>query len=170
MDAIASEAGITKPILYRHFGNKGELYAALAERYMEELYRASDEVMRTTPEPHRRIAAGIDAFLRTVERDPQVFRFVRYVQLHEAAEAAGDVMHQHVAHIAEATRRDLERYGFRTDAAETIAHGLVGMMQFTAAWWLDTRALTREQLVGLLSDWLWHGFKHLDEAASWREA
>ena len=32
MSAIAAEAGITKPILYRHFGDKSGLYAALAER------------------------------------------------------------------------------------------------------------------------------------------
>jgi AcrR family transcriptional regulator len=32
MNAIAAEAGITKPILYRHFGDKGGLYAALAKR------------------------------------------------------------------------------------------------------------------------------------------
>ncbi|MGW1149090.1 TetR/AcrR family transcriptional regulator, partial [Streptomyces sp. NPDC002454] len=37
MNAIAAEAGITKPILYRHFGDKGGLYAALAERHTDGL-------------------------------------------------------------------------------------------------------------------------------------
>ncbi|HEU4481075.1 MAG TPA: helix-turn-helix domain-containing protein, partial [Actinomycetota bacterium] len=30
MNAIAAEAGVTKPILYRHFGDKGGLYQAIA--------------------------------------------------------------------------------------------------------------------------------------------
>jgi hypothetical protein len=137
---------------------------------MEALYQESNEVMLTATRPHRRIADGIDAFLRTVEREPQMFRFVRYVQLHEAAGAAGAVMRRHVAYIADATRRDLERAGLDTAAAEPLAHGLVGMMQFVAAWWLETRAVPREQLVAQLTAWLWHGFRDLDEAAAWRPA
>ena len=37
MDEIASEAGITKPVLYRHFGDKDGLYEALTQRYVDEL-------------------------------------------------------------------------------------------------------------------------------------
>src|SRR6266498_3874117 len=37
MRAMAAEADVTKPILYRHFGAKGGLYQAIAERYATEL-------------------------------------------------------------------------------------------------------------------------------------
>ncbi len=40
MNAIAAEAGITKPILYRHFGDKGGLYSALAKRHTDALLAA----------------------------------------------------------------------------------------------------------------------------------
>src|SRR6185503_19473544 len=60
MDAIAAEAGITKPIVYRYFGDKDDLYAALAERYLEELYRESNQVMLTANRPHKRLGEGID--------------------------------------------------------------------------------------------------------------
>ncbi|MBC7679270.1 MAG: TetR/AcrR family transcriptional regulator, partial [Pseudorhodobacter sp.] len=40
MASIAAEAGITKPILYRHFGDKGGLYAALTERHTDRLLEA----------------------------------------------------------------------------------------------------------------------------------
>ena len=33
---VAREAGISEPILYRHFGDKDGLYEALAERYVDE--------------------------------------------------------------------------------------------------------------------------------------
>lgn len=42
MNAIAAEAGITKPILYRHFGDKGGLYRALATRHTDGLLAALD--------------------------------------------------------------------------------------------------------------------------------
>ena len=45
MDEIAAEAGVAKPILYRHFGNKDGLYAALVERYMGALYDEADKAL-----------------------------------------------------------------------------------------------------------------------------
>src|SRR5215472_2875182 len=37
MDAVAAEAGVTKPVLYRYFSDKAELVDALAERGSEIL-------------------------------------------------------------------------------------------------------------------------------------
>ena len=37
MAAVAAEAGITKPVLYRHFGDKGGLVAALTARHTARL-------------------------------------------------------------------------------------------------------------------------------------
>src|SRR5512135_2304476 len=45
MDEIAAEAGVTKPILYRHFGDKDGLYAALTERYLRMLYHDAEATL-----------------------------------------------------------------------------------------------------------------------------
>ncbi|MEA2477942.1 MAG: hypothetical protein QOC87_2141, partial [Actinomycetota bacterium] len=37
MSEIAAAAGVTKPILYKHFGDKGGLYRTLAERYVQRI-------------------------------------------------------------------------------------------------------------------------------------
>ena len=37
LDEIATAAGVTKPILYRHFADKQDLYLALLERHQEDL-------------------------------------------------------------------------------------------------------------------------------------
>jgi AcrR family transcriptional regulator len=37
LDEIAAAAGVTKPVLYRHFASKKELYIALLERHREDL-------------------------------------------------------------------------------------------------------------------------------------
>lgn len=37
LDEVAAAAGVTKPILYRHFDSKKELYLALLERHQEDL-------------------------------------------------------------------------------------------------------------------------------------
>jgi AcrR family transcriptional regulator len=164
MDEIAAEAGVTKPILYRHFGDKDGLYAALVERYMRTLYDAAEQAL-DEPNPRRRVAAAVGAFLEAVEREPQVFRFVRRVttEQRQAADVAGAFVAGHAATIAQATRQDLERLGLDADAADPWAHGIVGMMQFVAAWWLETRLVPRERLVDQFTTLLWEGFGHLHE-------
>jgi AcrR family transcriptional regulator len=37
LDDIAAAAGVTKPVIYRHFGSKKELYLALLERHRADL-------------------------------------------------------------------------------------------------------------------------------------
>src|SRR3954454_24330425 len=87
MDEIAAEAGVTKPILYRHFGQKDGLHRALVRRYMRVIYRGSGSPLVET-NPRRRIAAAVDAFLAAVEREPEIFRFVRRAT-NEQPDAAG---------------------------------------------------------------------------------
>jgi AcrR family transcriptional regulator len=45
-DAIAREAGISQPYLFRLFGTKKELYLATTERKMEELYQVFERASR----------------------------------------------------------------------------------------------------------------------------
>src|SRR4051812_7368246 len=46
MAAIAAEAGISKPVVYRHFGDKGGLYRALADRHISDLMRRLQAALR----------------------------------------------------------------------------------------------------------------------------
>jgi AcrR family transcriptional regulator len=163
MDEIAAEAGVTKPILYRHFGHKDGLYQVLVRRYVRAIYRSS-EAKLAEENPRRRLAHAVDAFLQTVEREPEIFRFVRAISTEqEAAGAAAQLVHRHADEIARTTRRDLERLGLDADAAEPWAHGIVGMMQFVASWWLEHPDVPRERLVNQLTTLLWDGFGHLHE-------
>ena len=163
MDEIAAEAGVTKPILYRHFGHKDGLQRVLVRRYLRAIYRGS-EAKLAEENPRRRIAHAVDAFLQTVEREPEIFRFVRAISTEpEVADAAGAVVQRHAEAIARTTRADLERLGLDVDAAEPWAHGIVGMMQFVASWWLEHPDVPRERLVNQLTTLLWDGFGHLHE-------
>ena len=40
MEAMAAAGGVTKPILYRHFGDRRGLVAAIGERFQRELGEA----------------------------------------------------------------------------------------------------------------------------------
>jgi AcrR family transcriptional regulator len=69
-------SGVAKAVFYRYFADKADLYLAVgrevAERIVGDVMAAVDGE-RT---PHAMVAAGVEAFLVWVERDPDLYRFV----------------------------------------------------------------------------------------------
>ena len=51
MDDIATEVGVTKPLLYNYFGNKERLYIACMERAGDALFVAIEENVRPSSNP-----------------------------------------------------------------------------------------------------------------------
>ena len=158
MTAIAAEAGITKPILYRHFGDKSGLYAALAERHTDRLLDALVEALTGGGTPRVRVLRTIDTYLSAIESEPQVYRFL--VQSEEAAQVHGQVrgflsrlQELLAAGIAHELSLDAD------DARAAVwAAGIVGMVQSAGDRWLESRDCTREALGSLLTDLLWGAY------------
>lgn len=77
MDAIAAEAGVTKPVLYDCYPNKRELFAALLRREAERLLQAT---AASLPEeidlehPANTLLGGFTGFFRAVAAAPDSFR------------------------------------------------------------------------------------------------
>ncbi|RDG34537.1 TetR family transcriptional regulator [Streptomyces corynorhini] len=163
MNAIAAEAGITKPILYRHFGDKGGLYRALAKRHTDALLDALRAALDAPAERRERVEATLDTYLAAIEARPQVYRFL----MHPAEEAQlpeqGFDVGRHSAPLLRRLGEELakviaERVDLGQDSeqlARVWGHGIVGMMHGAGDWWLGERPCSRAQLVHSLADLLW---------------
>lgn len=161
MDGIAAEAGIAKPILYRHFGDKGGLYQALAERYTRALMEELRATLERVSDPRERIAATIDTYLAFVEREVEAYRFLvnrAMVERPEAQATVADFVKQVASEIAVAMREGLLSSGLDAGGAEPWAHGIVGMVQLAGDWWIADRSMARERVVEYLTSLLWGGF------------
>jgi AcrR family transcriptional regulator len=157
MEEIAAEAGITKPILYRHFGDKDGLYEALAERYIAELARAIRPVAQAG-NGRSRLAAGIDAYLSYIEREPERYRFLLgAVDRPGTSSLVAEFRRGQVADCAGATVANLRRAGFDPEIGELWAHCVAGMVRSAGIWWLGSRSLSRDQLAEHLTALLWEG-------------
>ena len=158
MDEIATEAGITKPVLYRHFGDKDGLQEALTERYIGELKR----VLRPAAEaddPRSRLAATIDAYLSYVEREPDRYRFLLAAADHpRTGVLVADFRREHIGGCAFTSVAKLERVGLDPGFAEHWAQCVSGMIRAAGASWLESRSLPRGRLVEYLTTVLWDGF------------
>lgn len=165
MATLAAGAGITKPILYRHFGDKQGLLAAWAERQALELgERITGELARER-NPRSRIHATIATYLSALEEDPLGYWFVTRRAVTADDPSGGpvvDVAETIVAAVAEVLQEELRRAGAGPDAvasASTWARALVGMVQQVGDHWLQHRDVAREQLTGQLTDLVWLGFR-----------
>lgn len=162
MTAIAAEAGISKPILYRHFGDKGGLYRALAERHTHELLATiRGELTRRRGLPER-TSATIDAYLAAIAAQPQLYRFL----IHRAsAEDAGthSEMSLFVRRVGDEVGRAVAAEARLTEPddlarAHAWGHAIVGMVRAAGDWWLDHREVGRDAMVRSLVDLLWGAF------------
>jgi AcrR family transcriptional regulator len=166
MDEIASEAGITKPVLYRHFGDKDGLYQALTERYVDELKTALKPATKAS-EPRDRLAAAIDAYLAYVEREPERYRFLLHAsERPRTAGTVADFRRRHIAECAFTAEDNLRRAGIDPGFAEPWAQCVSGMVRAAGTSWLEARSLPRDRLVDYLTTILWEGFSSLRRATA----
>jgi AcrR family transcriptional regulator len=168
MNAIAAEAGVTKPILYRHFSDKGGLYNAIAERHIHDLVVSLQDAMSAPGGRRRNVECCIDAYLFLIESRPQVYRFLMH-RSGEHPELAGQValFQRRVGdEVAHGIASDLGLSEQELPLARAWAHGIVGMVLQAGDWWLDERQLSREDLVQQLADLLWGKFAFAPRASA----
>jgi len=167
MNAIAAEAGITKPILYRHFGDKGGLYAALAQRHTDALLDSLRAALDAPADRRERVESTLDTYLAAIEARPQVYRFLMHpAEGGQGGDQGGDQGFDVGKHSAPLLRRMGEELAQvieeRLDLgpgsrqlARVRGHGIVGMMYAAGDWWLGERPCSRTELVRSLADLLW---------------
>jgi AcrR family transcriptional regulator len=168
MRAIAAAAGVTKPILYRYFGDKGGLYRALADRYLGPLVGAVRQALTGTADARGRTRATVDAYLAFIESQPQVYRFLvhrAFLEQPEARTAVSDVIRRLGDEVGEALRETLDAQGRAAAAATALGHGIVGMVHVAGDWWLEHPELDRGELADALTALLLGGLGRLDAGA-----
>jgi AcrR family transcriptional regulator len=157
---IAAQAGVTKPVLYRHFTDRADLQRAVSERGAQLLLSRLLPELAGAREPVDQIRAIVDAFLGAAEDEPELWRFVVHSPGGDQA-ASADVVAHNLALVSgqlstvlgeELRRRDLDAGG-----AEAWAYGLAGLVYTAGDWWLQRRTMSRAALTDYLTQLIWGG-------------
>jgi AcrR family transcriptional regulator len=158
MDEIAAEAGVTKPVLYRHFTDKSDLYLAVGQRGTDLLMNRLKPALIDEGTPYERIYRAVDSYLATIEEFPELYHFVvRRSFTDKPVET--DIATEDKRIIANTLARLLGDYlrAFDMDSggAEPWAHAAVGMVQSAGDWWLERQSMTRQSLSDYLTKIIW---------------
>lgn len=173
LDDVAERAGVSKALIYEHFGSKHELHKALLEAYVTELLGKVLVAVEAEEPGEERLRAGLDAFFAFVEErrdgwrmlfrnagDPEIARWQDRLQ----SEAAVTITARMAAE--EQTERTL-------DPAEAeivvpmLAQQLLGAVQFLANWWDDHREVPRDRVLATAMDFIWVGLDRLGKGERW---
>jgi AcrR family transcriptional regulator len=78
MQAVADEAGVTKPVVYACFPGKDELFRALLAREEERILAEIQGAFANADlaDPERTLTEGMTGFLRAVGDYPEVYRLI----------------------------------------------------------------------------------------------
>lgn len=156
---IAAGAGITKPVLYRHFSDRADLQRAVGKEAVSLLMARIAPALAVEGDPQAQIHGIVDAFLAGIEDEPELWRFVVHhpIERTSGAEVVDDAREQIARLLTSLMGERLREQGVDSGGAEVWAQGLVGMVQSAGDWWLERRTMSRAALTGYLSSIIWGG-------------
>jgi AcrR family transcriptional regulator len=165
IEEIAAQAGVSKPVVYEHFGGKEGLYAVVVDREVERLTTMTTMLFEGDHSRTKFEAAAVK-LLRYIEDNADGFRIL----VRDSSPASGGgtygTLLSDIAGQVEYIMADfLKSRGRDPKLAPMYSQMLVGMVAFTGQWWLDARKPKLEQVAANMIDLAWNGLSQLDAKA-----
>jgi AcrR family transcriptional regulator len=163
MDEVAEQAGVTKPILYDHFPSKKDLYLALLDADLQVLHDMVKEALDRPTGNRERIRASFQAYFDFVDSQGDGFRLLMQEtvgaerEFRELVERTRDLI------LAEVEDLIVRESGGKLDRAhaETVALGLIGMVETVAQRDPEASKRARAEVVDTLVALAWRGITQL---------
>ena len=167
MEQVAAVAGVSKPVLYRYFADKAQLWTAVGEHVAGMIVDAVTPAISTVDAKQELIAATIEAYLSAIEAQPDLYQFIVHQSglpgMPHILETAARTIATDLARVIGDRLRAL---GLDSGGAEPWAYGMVGMVQAVGDWWiLHSRPMSRAALTDHLVTLLWDGLSGIQAAA-----
>jgi AcrR family transcriptional regulator len=168
MEAVAAEAGVTKPVLYRYFADKAALVQALDQFGSELLLTRLLPAIDADRPALARVREAVGAYFSVIEQYPNL-HWLLLRQSGAEAGSADDPVHRNKEFIATrlaAVLGDyLRGYGLDSGGAEPWGYGITGLVQSTGEWWLERQSMSRADVTEYLARLIWAAMSGLLSAA-----
>ncbi|MGW5106087.1 TetR/AcrR family transcriptional regulator [Nocardia sp. NPDC004123] len=158
MTDIAQRAGMSKPILYKHFTNKLDLYLAVLQSRLDAFVPAVRRAAGTPGDRRTRLRAIIQSYFDFADIDTLGYQLVfgssipaepsAQLRLSKATGRCIDA----VSHVI-SPEPSIDDHRLRT-----ISSALVGMIHFTVTAWINAnRPITKTDAIDTTADLYWGG-------------
>jgi AcrR family transcriptional regulator len=160
MDEVATAAGVTKPVLYQHFGSKRALYLELLDDAGSQLIEAIAKATSGALHPRQQVEAGFAAYFGLVHEHEAAFQLL-FGGGPKRDDAFAERVHQVEDAIAELIA-SLIAADLPAGHPLVLAHGIVGMAEAACRRWLQAppaERLTPDELAAALAELAWAGLR-----------
>jgi AcrR family transcriptional regulator len=166
MDEIAAAAGTSKTVVYRHFSDRAGLYRAIAERVEGQILHELSTPVVADPaagnaDGRDLLRSLVEPYLRLVERDPELYRFVVSPPPGSGDDATSEISSRVTREVRDRLVDLLALTGRADLDAGVWATALVGSVRAVADEWVGHTGpfagLDRAELTDQLTDLLWTG-------------
>jgi AcrR family transcriptional regulator len=138
---IAESAGVSKPVLYRYFSDKDDLYRAVGHWGAHQVVEAIVPTLRSNRPLRERVERATTQYLTLISRHPNVFFLLVEHPNNEDPFADGKEMV--AAALARTLNDGLSALGVDASGAEPWAYGVLGFGLSTGEWWLRRRTMSK---------------------------
>jgi AcrR family transcriptional regulator len=147
IEDLARAAGVTRPIIYAHFGSKDGIYLACLRRARAELDARLANGANSS-DLAQRLIGGIDGYFSFVESDPAAWSILFGGGVAVAGPAAAEAARMRFATVERIITLIAEVLPHvDRETLEAYAHAVSGAGEQLAKWWLSRPKLSRAQVV-----------------------
>ncbi|MFD7020626.1 TetR family transcriptional regulator [Streptomyces sp. NPDC059161] len=162
VEEIAAKAGVSKPVVYEHFGGKEGLYAVVVDREMRSLLDLVTGAL-TAGHPRELLEQAAFALLDYIETNTDGFRIlVRDSPVAQSTGTFASLISDIATQVEDILGLEFKARGFDAKLAPLYAQALVGMVALTGQWWLDVRKPKKAEVAAHLVNLAWHGLDGLE--------
>ncbi|XLE02417.1 TetR/AcrR family transcriptional regulator [Streptomyces sp. 184] len=162
VEEIASKAGVSKPVVYEHFGGKEGLYAVVVDREMRRLLDMVASAL-TAGHPRELLEQAAFALLDYIDEYTDGFRImVRDSPVAQSHGSFASLISDIATQVEDILGLEFKSRGFDPKLAPLYAQALVGMVALTGQWWLDVRKPKKAEVAAHLVNLAWHGLGDLE--------
>src|SRR5215471_5789310 len=162
IEEIAAQAGVSKPVVYEHFGGKEGLYAVVVDREVSRLLAMATQTLSGDHNRPKFEGAAV-TLLRYIEDNADGFRIlVRDSHPASGSGTFGSLISDIASQVEYILGDFFTQNGYDPKLAPMYAQMLVGMVAVTGQWWLDARKPKLEEVAAHLINLAWNGLSSLD--------
>lgn len=163
IEEIAAKAGVSKPVVYEHFGSKDGLYAVIVDREMNILLGMISDSL-TARAPRALLEQATRALFDYIETRADGFRvLVRDSPVSQSTGNFASLLRDVASQVDERLAKEFDRNGFPSKFAPMYANMFVGMVALTGQWWLDVRKPKKDEVVAHVVNLAWNGIVGLEK-------
>ena len=162
VEEIASQAKISKPVIYEHFGGKYALTADIVDREVHALISPHEPPLYTKTRPRMILEDSALALLSYIESNSDGFRIlVRDAPQNSTSGSFSSLMGDIAIKVEHLLANQFSQANMSPKWAPLYAQMLVGLIAQVGQWWLDERRMSKEDVASHVVNLVWNGMRNL---------